>query len=167
MTSIKAIGILFLFLLILSCEETPPDPLGPCETSRWASATRNGEDDYCLGKVELFYWNANTKSANVALTAGTTEKVDIAEIGASFKVPVVGVDLNTPYPLIAGAIASADKFTEGSITFINFDYPGCVTGTFELKAVDSVSGVTQSYTNGKFVISTDETLDNACPNPFN
>jgi len=164
MSFIKKISFfLSLLVALFSCEEAV-EPLGPCEGSIWASATKNGEE-YCLGTVKTIYWRANTEGAYIALTAGTTDKVNISEIGASFKVPIEGITTNTVYPLIEGKIAGADAFTEGSLSFINYG-SGCIAGTFELKAVDSIAGVTQTYTNGKFIIDGSEGQDSNC-NPFN
>lgn len=164
MQVIKKISLLLSLLLILSsCDETV-EPLGPCEGDLWASANKNGEE-YCLGTVNLIYWFANTEQAKVDLTAGTTDKVSISEIEASFKVPVAGIATNTPYPLTEGKIAGADEFTEGSLTFINYG-EGCITGTFELKSVNSVAGISLTYTNGKFVINSSGDQNSNC-NPFN
>jgi hypothetical protein len=164
MSFFKKASILLSIIVVLSSCEEAVEPLGPCDGPIWASATKNG-DDLCLGTVKIIYWRANTEGANIALTAGTTDKVSISEIGASFKVPIEGIATNTVYPLIEGKIAGADAFTEGSLSFINYG-SGCIAGTFELKAVDSIAGVTQTYTNGKFIIDGSEGQDSNC-NPFN
>ena len=154
----------FLISLLMSCEEVV-EPVGECEVYRWASATRNGED-LCLGTTVINYWNPNTENAYIGFTAGSTERVGIPEIDASFGVPVAGITLNTDYPLLSGKIAAADELTEGFISFITFDYPSCVAGTFELIATDTIAGVTQTYKNGKFVFNFEGTLNSMC-NPFN
>jgi hypothetical protein len=162
MSFFKKTSILLSIIVVLSSCEEEVEPLGPCEGPIWASATKNG-DDLCLGTVTLINWFANTEQSKIDITAGTTNKASIPEIEASFKVPVAGIAINTSYPLIEGRIAGADKFTEGSLTFINYS-GGCIAGTFELKAVDSLAGVTQTYTNGKFVIN--GSAESNC-NPFN
>jgi len=153
----------FLLVVLFSCGQEV-ESLGPCETSRWASATRNGEA-ICLVSPVISYWNDNTDNASIGFTAGMTDRVGVTEIEASFSIPVAGVTLDTAYPLISGKIASADEFTEGFISFITFDYPNCMAGTFELKSINSVAGITQTYTNGKFVFNLEGNVDTGC-NPF-
>lgn len=168
--------LLFSFLLALfitSCEEKA-EPLGPCEDNQWAKVNRNGEE-HCLGLVEVSYFNANTSSAMVILSARDEAAVSLTpEIYVEFSIPVEGVVLNTSYPIIKGKILDTDEITEGSLTFLVFDPPafqksGCVAGTFSLKA--QTGGVTTfEYTDGKFVFAKGQGTESyyapASCNPF-
>ncbi|WP_421871994.1 hypothetical protein [Marinoscillum sp.] len=144
--------IVFMGLVTFTgCEETP-EPTDPCEDTQWATATRNGED-HCMGNVEVTYWNANTTSAKVILSARNDESLT-PEINAAFSIPVEGVMLNTAYPVLEGKIFGADEITEGSLTLLVFDPPaqgkaGCIAGTFTLKS-QSGGISTFEYTDGKF-----------------
>lgn len=144
-------GLIFVFLLITSCEEVP-EPSDPCEDNEWATALKNGEN-HCMGKVEVTYWNANTQDAKIIMTAGN-ELIAPYEIDATFRIPVEGVELNKAYPVLEGKLFGADPITEGSMTLLVFDPPaqgkaGCIAGTFSLKA--QTGGITTfDYTNGRF-----------------
>ncbi|GAB3327309.1 hypothetical protein GCM10027429_00990 [Marivirga atlantica] len=153
-----------LFISLLSCEEEL-ETQKPCTVGRWASADKNAEN-VCLGQMAISYWSPNTSSAHIVFTAGSTSQVGVPEIEAEFTIPISGIALNTNYPLNSGKLAGADPFTEGYISFINFDYPECVSGTFELKAENSDIGVIQSYSNGKFVFDKQGQINSSC-NPFN
>lgn len=137
-------------LFSLSCEETP-EPPGPCEDNEWVTALRNGEQ-HCIGVAEVNYFNPNTASAKVILSARNEDSLT-PEIYAEFSIPVEGAVLNTPYPILTGKVFNADEITEGSLTLLVFDPPapnkaGCIAGTFTLKA--QAGGVTTfEYTDGK------------------
>lgn len=142
---------LFGLSIFTACEETP-EPSDPCADNQWAIANRNGEQ-YCMGNVEVTYWNANTPSAKVILSARNEDSLT-PEINVEFSIPVEGVVLNTAYPVIEGRVFGADEITEGSLTLLVFDPPatnkaGCIAGTFTVKA-QSGGITTFEYANGKF-----------------
>ena len=165
MSTLKKLSLLtILFITLLACEEEV-ETKKACTVGRWASADKNSQS-VCLENMAISYWRANTSSAHIIFTAGSTSQVGVPEIEAEFSIPVSGIALNTNYPLKEGKLAGADPFTEGYINFINFDYPNCVSGTFELRAENSEIGVTQSYSNGKFVYDKLGQINSSC-NPFN
>lgn len=150
MKRLFTLTILMGMTSFFSCEETP-EPLGPCEDNEWVTARRNGED-YCMGIAEVTYWNANTTSAKVIISARNEDTLT-PEIYVEFSIPIEGVALNTPYPVLTGKIFNADEITEGSLTLLVFDPPapnkaGCIAGTFNLKA-KAGSLTTFEYTDGK------------------
>jgi hypothetical protein len=174
----KSLGLTCAVAIAISfwaCEKKT-EPAGPCDDDQWATAVRNGEAR-CLGEVEVTYWFPNTESAKIIMTAGN-EMIGAREIDVEFSIPVEGLMLNTPYPVLEGKILGADQITEGSITFLVFDLPaqgkaGCIAGTFQLKAAAPGAPATFEYTDGKFVYykgtvreSDFGTADNSGCNPF-
>ena len=169
------IGLILFLVFTISCEEIP-EPSDPCDDNEWATAIKNGED-YCMGKVEVTYWNANTQSAKIGITAGN-ESIAPFEISATFSIPVEGIELNKAYPLLEGEFFGADPITEGSLTLLVVDPPaqckaGCFAGTFNLKS-QSGGITTFDYTNGRFVyyrgtVSQSDfgNAENTGCNPFN
>ena len=169
------IGLILFLVFTISCEEIP-EPSDPCDDNEWATAIKNGED-YCMGKVEVTYWNVNTQSAKIGITAGN-ESIAPFEISATFSIPVEGIELNKAYPLLEGEFFGADPITEGSLTLLVVDPPaqgkaGCFAGTFNLKS-QSGGITTFDYTNGRFVyyrgtVSQSDfgNAENTGCNPFN
>lgn len=142
-----------LSLIHFSCDESP-SKVDPCDDNEWVTATKNGEA-VCLSELEVTYFYPNTNSATIVFTAGN-ELVGDREIEAEFSIPVEGIELNTDYPIKTGKLYGADPIQSGFIRLLVFDppaqgKPGCISGTFSLKAGTPNGPTTFEYTNGRFV----------------